>query len=125
MFRPSENVSDYPETSLFKRRFYYLCADFTSEPTVSNTITEELSLNEREAKEIVKLYYEDVLAILNNDDQIKLSGFGKFYLLHISQRAGRDPIIRATLSLNLRRTFARVSNQKHKSRILLAPDHNA
>ena len=90
MFRPPENVSDYPEISLLNRRFSCFYADFTAEPTGSNAITEELSPNKRESKEIVELYYEDVLAILNDDDQVKPS-FSNFDLLSSSQRSGCNP----------------------------------
>ena len=92
MFRPPENVSDYPEISLLNRRFSCFCADFTAEPTGSNAMTEELGLNKRESKEIVELYYEDVLAILNDDNQVKPS-FSKSNFLDSSQRSGRKPKI--------------------------------
>jgi integration host factor subunit alpha len=91
MFRPLKNVTHNPETSLLKRRFSCFCAYFTSEPTASNTATEELSLNKRDLKEIVELHYEDVLAILNDDDQVKLPGFSNFDLLDSSQRSGSNP----------------------------------
>ena len=90
MFRPSENVSDYPETSLLERRFSCFCADFTAEPTGSNAMTEELGLNKRESKETVELYCEDCLAILDDDDQVKPS-FSNFDLLDSSQRSGCNP----------------------------------
>ena len=91
MFRPLENVAHNPETSVLKRQFSCFCAVFTSEPTVSNTATEKLSLNKRDLKEIVELHYEDVLAILNDDDQVKLPGFSNFDLLDSSQRSGSNP----------------------------------
>ena len=90
MFRLPENVSDYPEISLLKRRFSCFCADFTTEPTVSNAITEELSLNKKGSKELVEFYHEDVLAILDDDDRVKPS-FSNFDLLNGSQRAGCNP----------------------------------
>ena len=52
MCRPPENVSDYPEISFLKRRFYYYCVVFTAEPTVSNAITEKLSLNKESQKKL-------------------------------------------------------------------------
>lgn len=90
MFRPLENVAHNPETSVLKRQFSCFCADFTSEPTVSNTATEELTLNKRHLKEIVELHYQDGLAILNDDDQVKPS-FSNFDLLSSSQRSGCNP----------------------------------
>jgi nucleoid DNA-binding protein len=89
MFSPPGNVSDYPEISLLKRRFSCFCADFTAKPTVFDAITEDLSLNKRKSKEIVELYYEDMMAILNDDDQVKPS-FRNFDLLGSSQRSGCD-----------------------------------
>ena len=91
MFRPPENVSNYPESSLLKLRFSCFCADFTSKPTVSNTATEELSLNKRDLKEIVEFHYEDVLAILNDHDKVKPRGFSNFDRLDSSQRSGCNP----------------------------------
>ena len=49
-------------------------------------------LHKRESKEIVELYYEDVLAMmLSDDDQVKLPGFSNFDLLDSSQRSGSNP----------------------------------
>jgi nucleoid DNA-binding protein len=67
----------------------------------------------RGVKEIVELHYEDVLAILEDDDQARLSGFGNLYLPHMSQSTGRKPIIGATLRLKVRRPFARLNNLRH------------
>jgi nucleoid DNA-binding protein len=91
MFRPLENVAHNPETSVLKRQFSCFCAVFTSEPTVSNTATEELSLNKRDLKAIVELHYQDVLAISNDDDQVKLPGLSNFDLLDSSQRSDSNP----------------------------------
>jgi integration host factor subunit alpha len=92
MYRPPENVSNYPEISLLKRRFTCFCADLTTKPTASNAMTGELNLNKRESKELIELYYKDVLSILNDDDQIKPS-FSNFDLLDGSQRSGCNPKI--------------------------------
>jgi nucleoid DNA-binding protein len=43
------------------------------------------------SKEIVALYCEGLLAILNDDDQVKLPGFSNFDLLDISQRSDCNP----------------------------------
>ena len=49
-----------------------------------------MTLNKREPKEIVELYYEDVLTMLDDDDQVKPS-FSNFDLLDSSQRSGSNP----------------------------------
>jgi integration host factor subunit alpha len=50
-----------------------------------------LSPSEKESKEIVALYAEEVLAILDDADQVKLSGFVNFGLLDSNQRFGSNP----------------------------------
>ena len=97
MCRPPENVSNCSEISLLECLFSCFCADFTTEPTVSNAITEELSLNKKGSKELVEFYHEDVLAILDDDDRVKPS-FSDFHLLVSSQRSGCNPKTVETLT---------------------------
>ena len=52
---------------------------------------EELGLNKREAKEIVELFFEEIRACLENNEKVKLSGFGNFDLRDKAQRPGRNP----------------------------------
>ena len=41
---------------------------------------EEIGLNKREAKEMVELFFEEIKGSLENGEQVKISGFGKFEL---------------------------------------------
>ena len=58
---------------------------------MAERLFEELGLNKREAKEIVELFFEEIRACLENNEQVKLSGFGNFDLRDKSQRPGRNP----------------------------------
>ena len=58
---------------------------------MAERLFEELGLNKREAKEIVELFFEEIRGCLENNEQVKLSGFGNFDLRDKSQRPGRNP----------------------------------
>ena len=58
---------------------------------MAERLFEELGLNKREAKEIVELFFEEIRACLENNEQVKLSGFGNFDLRDKSQRPGATP----------------------------------
>ena len=51
----------------------------------------ELGLNKREAKEMVDRFFEEIRNALENNEQVKLSGFGNFDLREKSERPGRNP----------------------------------
>ena len=61
---------------------------------MAERLFEELGLNKREAKEIVELFFEEIRGCLENNEQVKLSGFGNFDLRDKSQRPGRNCVIR-------------------------------
>ena len=52
---------------------------------------EQLGFNKREAKELVEMFFEQIRNCLENNEQVKLSGFGNFDLSDNSQRPGRNP----------------------------------
>ena len=47
---------------------------------MADQLFDELGLNKREAKEIVELFFDEILDSLENNVQVKLSGFGNFDL---------------------------------------------
>jgi integration host factor subunit alpha len=47
---------------------------------LAEMLFEELGLNKREAKEIVEMFYSEISLALENNDSVKLSGFGNFEL---------------------------------------------
>jgi len=47
---------------------------------LAEMLFDELGLNKREAKEVVEMFYAEIVNALENNDSVKLSGFGNFDL---------------------------------------------
>ena len=58
---------------------------------MAQSLFDELGLNKREARVLVDLYFEELVATLAVGEQVKLSGFGNFDLLDKVARPGRNP----------------------------------
>ena len=58
---------------------------------MAERLFEELGLNKREAKEIVEQFFEEIRLSLEQNEQVKLSGYGNFDLRDKKQRPGRNP----------------------------------
>ena len=58
---------------------------------MADRLHERLGLNKREAKELVEQFFEEIRLCLENNEQVKLSGFGNFDLRDKRQRPGRNP----------------------------------
>ena len=56
---------------------------------MAEQLFEDLGLNKREAKEIVEAFFEEIRQSLENNEQVKLSGFGNFDLRDKRSRPGR------------------------------------
>ncbi|MGR9051750.1 MAG: integration host factor subunit alpha [Gammaproteobacteria bacterium] len=78
---------------------------------------EEIGLNKREAKEMVELFFEEIKGSLENGEQVKLSGFGKFELRDKSSRPGRNPKTGEEIPITARRVVTFRSGQKLKARV--------
>ncbi|MDD5495164.1 MAG: integration host factor subunit alpha [Methylobacter sp.] len=60
-------------------------ADFTA------SLCEKIGLNQREANELVNLFFEALKDTLARSEAVKLSGFGNFSLRDKRPRRGRNP----------------------------------
>ena len=54
-------------------------------------IHETLGLNQREAKDFVENFFEQIRGTLENHEDVKLSGFGSYGVRHKLPRPGRNP----------------------------------
>ena len=81
---------------------------------MAERLFEELGLNKREAKELLSLFSRRSARCLENNEQVKLSGFGNFDLRDKSQRPGRNPKTGEEIPISARRvvTFARARSSK-------------
>ncbi len=50
-----------------------------------------VGLNQREAKDFVEKFFEEIRSVLERHEDVKLSGFGRFSVRHKSPRPGRNP----------------------------------
>ncbi|MEX2489732.1 MAG: integration host factor subunit alpha [Pseudomonadales bacterium] len=84
---------------------------------MAEKLFEELGLNKREAKEVVEMFFEEVRTSLENNEQVKLSGFGNFDLRDKSQRPGRNPKTGEEIPITARRVVTFRPGQKLKARV--------
>ena len=84
---------------------------------MADKLFEELGLNKREAKEIVEQFFEEIRLCLENNEQVKLSGFGNFDLRDKRQRPGRNPKTGEEIPISARRVVTFRPGQKLKARV--------
>ncbi len=58
---------------------------------MADHLSELTSLNRREAKQMVELFFDEISQALIAGEQVKLSGFGNFELRDKRERPGRNP----------------------------------
>lgn len=80
-------------------------------------LDEEIGLTNREAKEIIELYYEMVKDALIKGQQVKISGFGNFTLHDKKERPGRNPRTGEEVPVSARRVVTFHGGQKLKARV--------
>ena len=84
---------------------------------MSERLFEELGLNKREAKEIVELFFEEIRASLESNENVKLSGFGNFDLRDKKERPGRNPKTGEEIPISARRVVTFKPGQKLKQQV--------
>ncbi len=77
----------------------------------------EIGLNTREARELVDSFFEELEASLAVGEQIRLGGFGNFYLRDKSERQGRNPKTGETAPIPARRVVTFRPGQKLRARV--------
>ncbi len=77
----------------------------------------ELGLNKNEARELVDLFFQELVAALADGEQIRLSGFGNFDLRDKSERPGRNPKTGEEIPVPACRVVTFRAGQKLKARV--------
>lgn len=80
-------------------------------------LNEEIGLTNREAKEIVELYFQSISHALINGEQVKISGFGNFTLHDKKERPGRNPRTGEDIPVAARRVVTFHCGQKLKVQV--------
>ena len=84
---------------------------------IAEMLYDKLGLNKRESKEIVECFFEEIRVALENNEQVKLSGFGNFDLRNKSSRPGRNPKTGEEIPIEARRVVTFKPGQKLKVRV--------
>ncbi len=84
---------------------------------IANHLFEDIGVTKREAKEMVELFFEEVVSSLANGQQVKISGFGNFELNDKKERPGRNPKTGEMIPVSARRVVTFRSGQKLRARV--------
>ena len=84
---------------------------------IAEHLVGKLSINKRDAKEVVEAFFEQIRNALESGEQVKLSGFGNFDLRDKNQRPGRNPKTGEDIPISARRVVTFRPGQKLKNRV--------
>ena len=84
---------------------------------MAKSLFNAIGLNKREARELVDLYFEELVAALADGEQIRFSGFGNFYLRDKKERPGRNPRTGEKVPIPARRVVTFSPGNKLKARL--------
>jgi integration host factor subunit alpha len=84
---------------------------------MAQRVFEELGFNKRESHDIVEDFFETIKQALEDNQPIKLSGFGNFDLRNKGERPGRNPKTGADIPIKARRVVTFKAGQKLKARV--------
>ena len=84
---------------------------------LAETLSDKLGLEKRKAKKMVELFFEEIKSSLEQGEQVKISGFGKFELRDKTSRPGRNPKTGEVIPITARRVTTFRSGQKLKTRV--------
>lgn len=81
---------------------------------LSEQLYERVGLNNREAKEMVEAFFQEISDCLVHGEEVKLAGFGVFALRDKPERPGRNPKTGEAVPISARRvvTFHASGNLK-------------
>jgi len=84
---------------------------------LAKQLDEQIGLTNREAKEIVELFFQYIGDALTKGQQVKISGFGNFTLHDKRERPGRNPRTGEEVAVSARRVVTFHCGQKLKARV--------
>jgi len=84
---------------------------------ISDKLVLDIGLDKRLAKQLVEFFFEEVCLALEQNDNVKISGFGNFDLRNKVSRPGRNPKTGQAVEITPRRVVTFRSGQKLKEAI--------
>ena len=80
-------------------------------------LVSEAGLTQKDSKNFVDSFYDELVSALENGFDIRLSGFGNFILRNKTPRPGRNPKTGEDVTISARRVVTFKAGQKMKSYI--------
>ncbi len=84
---------------------------------MAESLFNELGLNKTEGRELVDLYFQELVASLAVGEQVKLSGFGNFDIRDKNARPCRNPKTGEKVPITARRVVTFGPGQKLRARV--------
>lgn len=84
---------------------------------LSEVLYEQIGLNKREAKDMVEAVFEKIIEELVHNGEVKISGFGSFYVRSKPPRPGRNPRTGELVPIEARHVASFYASQKLKDQI--------
>ena len=78
---------------------------------------ETLGLNQREAKDFVEHFFDQIRSSLERHEKVKLSGFGSYQVRHKRPRPGRNPRTKDAVTISERWVVTFRASNKLKRRV--------
>jgi integration host factor subunit alpha len=89
---------------------------------LADLLFETVGFNKRESKDIVEAFFREISDALEQNEAVKLSGFGNFQLRDKPQRPGRNPKTGVEIPIAARRVVTFHASQKLKDEMRQAFD---
>lgn len=84
---------------------------------LSEELSVNLSMNKKDAKDLVEQLFEEIRHRLESGNSVKISGFGNFDLRDKPERPGRNPKTGQDIPISARRVVTFKPGQKLKARV--------
>lgn len=70
---------------------------------LAEQLSDKVGLNNREAKEMIEAFFEEISDCLESGEEVKLAGFGVFNMRDKPERPGRNPKTGEAVPISARR----------------------
>ncbi len=84
---------------------------------LAESLYDQIGLNKREAREVVEMFFNEIIDCLVTNEPVKLSGFGNFELRDKRERPGRNPKTGEEIPISARRVVTFRPSQKLKAKV--------
>lgn len=91
---------------------------------LSAILVDRLGLNQREAKEMVEIFFKEISTALDSGGTVKLAGFGAFCSRDKPERPGRNPKTGEEIPISARRVVSWHPSARLKSAVDANPHLN-